>query len=85
MMATLIPAMNVIRWNYQPRSERPINPVTKRPYGLMSKLLPSGVTIVGFIAVFLALAVLAFFVYRMSGEVSWLHGYLTPGGGSTTP
>jgi len=34
MMATLIPAMNVIRWNYQPRSERPINPVTKRPYGL---------------------------------------------------
>jgi len=52
---------------------------------LMSKLLPSWVTIVGFIAVFLALAVLAFFVYRMSGEVSWLHGYLTPGGGSTTP
>jgi hypothetical protein len=39
---------------------------------------------VGFIAVFLALAVLAFFIYRMSGEVSWLHGYLTPGGGGGT-
>lgn len=34
LMATLIPAMNVIRWNYTPMSERPINPVTKRPYGM---------------------------------------------------
>lgn len=34
MMATMIPAMNVIRWNYTPRSERPINPVTRRPYGM---------------------------------------------------
>jgi hypothetical protein len=34
LMATLIPAMNVIKWNYTPRSERPINPKTQRPYGM---------------------------------------------------
>jgi hypothetical protein len=34
MMATMIPAMDVIRWNYTPRNERPIHPVTRRPYGM---------------------------------------------------
>ena len=34
LMATLIPAMNVIKWNYTPRKERPLNPLTRRPYGM---------------------------------------------------
>ncbi len=34
MMATMIPAMDVIRWNLTPRTERPIHPQTRRPYGL---------------------------------------------------
>jgi hypothetical protein len=33
LMATLIPAMNVIKWNYTPESEYPVNEKTQRPYG----------------------------------------------------
>lgn len=34
LMATLLPIVDIIRWNYTPKSERPINPATGKPYGL---------------------------------------------------
>ena len=49
--------------------------------GLVGKLLPAWVTIVGFIVIILALIVMGFFIYQMQSDVNWLHGYLSPGGG----
>lgn len=52
--------------------------------GLMGKLLPAWVTLVGFGIVILALIIMGIFMYQMHGQLGWLHTYLAPGGGGTT-
>ena len=49
---------------------------------LMSKLLPSWVTIVGFAIIIVILVLLGVFMYQMHSDVGWLHGYLVPSGGA---